>query len=335
MEVVKQMPFARLVRQLNIHRKIIGGQCIMDFPDGYPPGVSVTDDWNLVILQLLKFIEVIGSVSNNPLPEDEATYLDFHEVFNNMYVFIGSLKLVVDQSFYMTEYLTKSLSVLSTLDYVGKTSYCISKKLRSRSIGKDVVQYSHQSIRVDPQTRQPLEFPSFWREKYRKYAAGLPFIMKKITRPQICVLDFLYRIQTCDIDDQNHTNNRAYVRLCMECSKRGAVERRYKCFSSVLFENGIKELQVRFENEALLGEEVIVYVWEATGRTDQLCFEIVKGLDVCIQATMTFYATPINYSTSGMNKSSSPKCKGAFLTKTFLSICLPVNISHFQLPQDH
>ncbi|XP_062575930.1 uncharacterized protein LOC134237802 [Saccostrea cucullata] len=292
----------RLAEQLNVHRKITGGQCILEFPGGYPHAVSLTDDWNHTILQLLRFIEFTGMVSINPWPEDNASFIDYHIIFDSLYVFIGSLKLVVDQSFYLEENIKKSLTVLATLDYVGKTSYCESKILQSRGIDKEVVKYSHQSVRVDPKTRQPLEFPSFWREKYKKYATGLPFIMKKITRPEICVIEYHYKIQTCDIDEQNHTNNLAYLRICFESCKRGAMKRRYKCFSPEMFKNGLKELQIRYENEALLGEEIIVYVWEATGRIDQLFFEIVKGLDVCIQASITFHETPINNPTEVVNK---------------------------------
>lgn len=52
---------------------------------------------------------------------------------------------------------------------------------------------------------------------------------------------------------------------------------------------GLKEIQIRYVNEALVHEEVVIHAWETSGRDDQLCFELTRGSDVCIQATIAFH----------------------------------------------
>lgn len=166
--------------------------------------------------------------------------------------------------------------------------------MKNRNNSQWFARLIQQDIRIDPVTRKPQEFPAPWLEKYRPMCTGSPFVMEKLSRPDVCRAEDHYKIQTSDIDGQNHTNWLAYVQICMNVCRKGLDQ---ELFSRPLIknsENGLKEFQIRYENEALVDEEVVVHAWETSGRDDQLCFELTRGCDVCIQATMTFHRNSIN-----------------------------------------
>lgn len=251
-------------------------------------------DEHSAFLQLLELDILAQRIHNALLPEDPQSFLDYHRVFADNFLYMGSLKLEVDQRFYTTACIQHPFDIVCALRYVGKSSYSEVFKFTNRVDTLCFANITQQHILVDPSTRKPMEFPSYWREKFGKMSEGLPLVMKRLARPDICTLNLEYKIQSSDLDIQEHTNFSSYVRLCTEVSRNAFIDGLFRRFSKQMIGNGLKELQMRFENEALVNEEVVVHMWEATDRNDQLCFEITRGLDVCIQATMSFYQASID-----------------------------------------
>ncbi|XP_048779913.1 uncharacterized protein LOC125683129 [Ostrea edulis] len=252
------------------------------------------DDKQSTVFQLFKISHLAQNINGRPLPGNSNTFLDYYATFSDKFLYIGSMKLEVDQRFYTTPFLHLPFDILCKLLHVGKSSFSEIFDFTNRVSTHCFAQVSKQQIMVDPNTRQSMEIPLSWRDKYGKMSTGSPLIMKRLTRPATCILNVTHKIQASDIDSQGHTNFLSYIKLCIDVSKRVAVDGCYHRFSTRSLENGLKEFQIRYQNEVLLGEEVAVHVWEAADRTDQLCFEITKGPDVCIQATMAFFQTAIN-----------------------------------------
>lgn len=248
-----------------------------------------SSDKQISIPGLFRLFELAIGISNRALPDDPNTFLDHKPIFADKFVYVGSCKLEIHQSFNASAYFHLPFDVFSTLDYVGKSSYCKVQEICQRDNSQWFARLSQQNIMVDPVTRKPLELPASWRKKYGSMCTGSPFVMEKLNRPDACMAVDHYKIQASDIDIQNHTNWVVYVQICMNACRKGFNK---ELFSKPLIQNsknGLKEFQIRYVNEALVEEEVVVHAWETSSRDDQLCFELTRGSDVCIQATIAFH----------------------------------------------
>lgn len=282
---------SRIISQLNISRTIQGTACIVHFPEGVSSlldAYSTHLDCQIPIPWLLRLFELAVSISNRSLPDDQNTFIDHQTLFADKFVYVGSSKLEIHPSFYTSSYLRRPFDVCSTLNYVGKSSLTKVREMRDRDNSQWFARTRQQNICIDPVTRKSIEFPASWREKYGPMCTGSPFVMEKLTRPEVCSARYNYKIQASDIDSQNHTNWLAYVQICLNICKKGLEQELFSRHFVQNSKNGLKEFQIRYENEALVDEEVVVHAWETSGKNDQLCFELTRGSDVCIQATMTF-----------------------------------------------
>eukprot|EP00105_Crassostrea_gigas_P019013 XP_011437329.1 PREDICTED: uncharacterized protein LOC105335229 [Crassostrea gigas] len=289
---MEEMSISRAITELNISRTIKGVRCIVRFPEGVSSlfdAFSTHLDKQISIPGLFRLFELAIGISNRALPDDPNTFLDHKPIFADKFVYVGSCKLEIHQSFNASAYFHLPFDVFSTLDYVGKSSYCKVQEMCQRDNSQWFARLSQQNIMVDPVTRKPLELPASWRKKYGPMCTGSPFVMEKLNRPDACMAVGHYKIQTSDIDSQNHTNWVVHVEICMNACRNGLDK---ELFSKPLIKNsknGLKEIQIRYVNEALVDEEVVIHAWETSGRDDQLCFELTRGSDVCIQATIAFH----------------------------------------------
>lgn len=294
---MEELSTSRSITQLNISRTIKGMLCIVHFPEGVSSmfdAFSTHLDKQISIPELFRLFELAVGISNMALPDDPNTFLDHKTLFADKFVYVGSCKLEIHQSFYVSAYLNLPFDVFATLDYVGKSSYSKVQEMRHRDNSQWFARVSQRNIMVDPVTRKPLELPASWREKYGPMCTGSPFVMEKLSRPDACMVVDHYKIQTSDIDSQNHTNWVAYVQICMNVCRKSLDKELFSRLLITNSKNGLKEFQIRYENEALVDEEVVVHAWETSGRNDQLCFELTRGSDVCIQATVAFHQCCVN-----------------------------------------
>ncbi|XP_052702325.1 uncharacterized protein LOC128178928 [Crassostrea angulata] len=284
--------------QLKVSRTINGPTCIVHFPDGVS---DLFDDpsphsrsRHIPLLRFLRLFDLSMEISNASLPGDPNIYLENKTAFADKFIYVASSKLEIHQSFYTLSCLHLPFDCYTTLHYVGKSSHCKMLEMKNKNNMQWFARLFQQNIRIDPVTRKPLELDPSWREKYGPMCTGSSFVMEKLRRPDICLAKDHYKIQTSDIDSQNHTNWLAYVQICMNVCKQGLDQNLFSRLLIKNVENGLKEFQIRYENEALVDEDVVVHAWETSGSCDQLCFELTRGCDVCIQATMTFHRSLIN-----------------------------------------
>ena len=78
--------------------------------------------------------------------------------------------------------------------------------------------------------------------------------------------------------------------MCYDAFVDRAMKKAYKHINEDDASRGVKNLELAFKKESMIGDELIVHSWE-TERHDEreLAFEILKGQDVCVQAKMEFY----------------------------------------------
>nr|XP_034306401.1 uncharacterized protein LOC117682581 [Crassostrea gigas] len=283
----------KIMTQLKVSRTINGPTCIVHFPEGvsdlFDEPSPHSSSKQIPVVRFLRLVDLILDICYASLPGDLNTYLENKTVFADKLIYVASSKLEIHKSFYTSSCLHLPFDCYSTLHYVGKSSHSKMLEMKNRNNSQWFARLFQQDIRIDPVTRKPSEFPAPWREKYRQMCTGSPFVMEKLSRPDVCRAGDHYKIQTSDIDSQNHTNWLAYVQICMNVCRKGLDQ---ELFSRLLIQNsknGLKEFQIRYENEALVDEEVVVHAWETSGRDDQLCFELTRGSDVCIQATIAFH----------------------------------------------
>ena len=238
--------------------------------------------------QILHLLYLAGILNYEPFPDDPKSFIDYDALIVKSLMFLGSFKLEISQKFYNSDFLTHPLEIISTLTYIGTSSFCETREIANTNGLAPFVRSTYRVIRIDANTRKPIELPRPMREMYAAWKKGTPYAMRKLTRPDVHSINFHYTIQESDVDSQNHTNFITYIKLCLRACKRGTDLKAFPTPLLQIIDNGIKEFEIRYENEALLNEDVIIYAWQTT-ESDQLGFEISKGGDVCVQATMTFY----------------------------------------------
>ncbi|XP_078331856.1 uncharacterized protein LOC111124600 [Crassostrea virginica] len=293
-------------RIISNRRTIEGNRCTLHFPRG------VSDFLNLFSLngkaeqiqfqQILHLLYLAGILNYEPFPDDPKSFIDYDALLVESLMFLGSFKLEISQKFYNSDFLTHPLEIISTITYVGTSSFCETREIANTNGLAPFVRSTYRMIRIDANTRKPIELPRPMREMYAAWKKGTPYAMRKLTRPDVHSINFHYTIQESDVDSQNHTNFITYIKLCLRACRRGTDLKAFPTPLLQIIDNGIKEFEIRYENEALLNEDVIIYAWQ-TKESDQLGFEISKGGDVCVQATMTFYRSSWKFSKMGSTAS--------------------------------
>ena len=73
-----------------------------------------------------------------------------------------------------------------------------------------------------------------------------------------------------------------------------ALKKTYKHVSENEASKGVKYMELSFQKESSIGDELDVYSWETDNKKNkELAFEIMKGSEVCLYARNGFYKIEI------------------------------------------
>ena len=103
---------------------------------------------------------------------------------------------------------------------------------------------------------------------------------------------FLWRMRVThsDTDYANHVNQSSYLRFCLNAAAAAADEGFLKTFKKDIFEYKLKETDLLYQDEAFVGQNLDVFVWESADRPNSLFFQIKRNDANILCGTISFYA---------------------------------------------
>ena len=238
-------------------------------------------------------MESVLAFSSWPNPHTEQQNGSFFEVtqfHKTVLFFTVASKVEVNQNFYKLTSPKYPLKMSLKLTFLGKSSYVITSTLESPGQDAPYATFSFTTVIVDPKTRLPTPGPDWWREKYANIPGKTqPTRMESLQRPQHAMC-LSIRIVYSDTDDNAHTTWSTYIRACYDAFMDNALKKTYKHVSENEASKGVKYMELSFQKESSIGDNLDVYSWETNNHEDkELAFEIVKGSNVCFQARMGFH----------------------------------------------
>ena len=108
----------------------------------------------------------------------------------------------------------------------------------------------------------------------------------KVQKRPANVFSTTYKVVPKDIDVLNHTNNKVYLRRCLDCSCKAAET---QAEFSGLKHCSLSAWQLYFAKESRLGDELITYVWRDPELQFVLHFQIEKNAVEIFHCDMHFH----------------------------------------------
>ncbi|KAK3106155.1 hypothetical protein FSP39_013809 [Pinctada imbricata] len=231
-------------------------------------------------------------ISRCSRPND--SFADFQKLLLDHFFFIVSSRVEISQNLYSLSTPKFPLTITKTLSYVGNSAHCLTSVLENPDVKEPYATCMTQTVLVDPKSRRPISYPEWWRDKYESsVTSNTPLHIPKLKRPanSIC---FPHAVYFGDTDSYRHTNWTAYVRFCYDACMDAVWREQYSKLKFSDSENGVKSFEIAFTKESSIGDQIDVHSWEEASPNDKpVCFEILKGNDVCCQAKMTFHNEPL------------------------------------------
>ncbi|KAI8515407.1 hypothetical protein Bbelb_062200 [Branchiostoma belcheri] len=196
------------------------------------------------------------------------------------------------QEFYLyPEFYTKvkynsAVEVVSGIGYVGKTSYICNGDVRLAKTQDLLCRQSCQLIHVDISTRQPTALPQHLRRKTKGPRPTYSLPIPPNTPP---MYSCKFTVGESDIDENGHTNQSVYVRLCSDTAAFGTKAGRYTSLSGDLLKYPVNKIAILYQREALSGDVLEVQSWEIPSKPVSLLFQIKRGEDDIVQCLFELY----------------------------------------------
>ncbi|XP_078662256.1 uncharacterized protein LOC144906134 [Branchiostoma floridae x Branchiostoma belcheri] len=217
--------------------------------------------------------------------------LDANLVRPDLRVFTRCQVWEISPSFYSLVRPGSRLKVSSRVVYVGKTSLVKKGEIIDRSTNEVLVSGIIQDVLISLETRRPMPFPDWLKEKYLHLTSEPRPEMTEVFEKPPAAKTFVYRVTvpSSDIDSNDHTNHRHYIRYCFDCAVMLAKQGAYPTVRGDVLKQGVRKVSVLYQKESLEGDGLSVESWEESPGT--LRFQVRKGHDDLVQVTMQFAGT--------------------------------------------
>lgn len=199
-----------------------------------------------------------------------------------------NLELEIDEAMYRTDTPKFPLIIDSTFKYVKRSSRLVEYILRHAEITRPYARMSGVDVNMDPETRKPKPFPTWWSEHYNFPTDGQKSEFKLPLKPKENVFSSKHRVYFSDTDENKHMNFTVYVRFCYNSFCENVLSGKYGADFNV-YEIGLKKLQITYLKECNLGDILTVESWEDDVTKDAYYFEMWNGADLSATVTMSYH----------------------------------------------
>lgn len=195
--------------------------------------------------------------------------------------------------------LKKKLKVLHVIKTIGKSSVYNDNLITDLENGNVLAFGSGQYIKIDPATRRPAPFSETIKKfinssdkkemiSYRRQIAHQCTTMYDIpsdakTHSRSC------SISARQIDENNHTNQSAYIEFCFDCLAQGVSAGFYANMTSSIWKYPLRRYSILYVKESKFSEKIDTVVWQDKINPWIFHFQVMKeGIVIC-QAQLEFY----------------------------------------------
>ncbi|KAI8492993.1 hypothetical protein Bbelb_289970 [Branchiostoma belcheri] len=179
-----------------------------------------------------------------------------------------------------------TLEVVAEIGHVGKTSYVFKGEVCLETSKESLCRFDTQLVHVDMSTRQPTALPQHLQQKTKgpRPTFTLPVLPNTPTMYSCKV-----RVGESNIDENGHTNQSVYSRLCSDTTAIGTKAGRYTSLSGDVLKYPVKKIAMLFQKEALLGDVLEVQSWEIPSKSISLVFQVKRGEDDIVRCLFELY----------------------------------------------
>ncbi|CAH1241733.1 Hypp6403 [Branchiostoma lanceolatum] len=208
----------------------------------------------------------------------------------------------ISPSFYNLVKPGTRLKVSSRWLHLGKSSMIKGGEIVDSSTNQILVKGIIQDVNINLELDTPRSkpFPDWVKDSYSYLTSQpRPETVEAFEKPT-SAKTFIYSVTVLpsDIDYNNHTNQRHYIRYCFNCAVIGARQGAYPTVRGDPFKQGVRKVSVLYQKESLEGDVLTVESWEESPGT--LRFQMRKGSEKVVQVMLQFPVT--SGSAIGMSK---------------------------------
>ena len=169
------------------------------------------------------------------------------------------------------------VKIITELDYIGRTSQAWKSEIQNED-GKALATEQEFYVGVNEESRRPVQFPSWFREKYAAFAKPKNQIQaeEKVAKPEHGFFSYKMKTAFSDTESNLHVNQARYVRYCVDCAETATVAGFYLGIKENFLFYRAKSLTTLYSGESRAGEELIIHTWEDASNPLLLYFQIEK-----------------------------------------------------------
>ena len=196
------------------------------------------------------------------------------------------------------KWLSWKLQVTYEIVSVTKNSAYFQQKLTDVDTGLCLSTFTAKTVYVDRKTRRAKGLPT-WLMEHELYNAA-PHLNLRFSREQVIPVDafqFSYTILPSDTDFNQHTNNVAYLRMCMDASDLACRKDIFTNFKDSVHCYDAKSMKVHFAKETTILNKLDIFVWEESQEDDFILHSVIF-----LGKTAVYYQDTVFYSRYENNK---------------------------------
>lgn len=208
--------------------------------------------------------------------------------YHERVLYMLNFELEIDEALYTAETPKFPLIIDNHIKYVKRSSRLMESILRHPDVDRPYAKTSGIDINMDPETRKPKPFPSWWTDHYGFPQDGPRRDFKLPQKPKENVYSSKHRVYFSDTDENKHMNYTVYVRFCCDSLCENILSGKYGAGLNV-YEIGLKKMQMTYLNECNLGDILTVESWEDDVTKYTYHFEMWNGTNLSATATLYYY----------------------------------------------
>ena len=169
------------------------------------------------------------------------------------------------------------VKIIGVLDYVGYTSQAWKGEIQNED-GKVLATERSVFVCVNAESRRPVPFPSWFREKYAAFTKpkNPSQAVKKVAKPEHVFFSYKMKTAFSDTDSNLHVRHSKYMRYCVDCAETATAAGFYSGIKDNFLLYRAKSLTTQNSGESRAGEELIIHTWEDASNPLLLYFQIEK-----------------------------------------------------------
>ena len=167
-----------------------------------------------------------------------------------------------------------------------------SSNFRRTIPGKLLFQYYSTSIRVEPDTSQPIPMPDSMIQVYKRLPPEAPKVIDRIThskRPSTVSHTYQCKAMWSDMDLNTHVTASAFCRYAIDGATDAVYNNKLQCCQGDLAKQFIVTMEMTYLKEINATDDIVVHVWEENGTfedekkrpdigpQDHICCELEVG----------------------------------------------------------